>query len=116
MSTFNYPGTRATVLRLLVKFGNAITLDRKKDGSAFDPGTGGKSGGTTTVLNGTGVLLKFHNKEIDGSNIKATDRKLLFQGDALLINDLFNGWRVHAINNLDPDESGTILTTAQLRK
>lgn len=122
MSTFDYESVRADTLALLEEFGNPLTLERKNDGAAFDPSTGNKTGGDTTVLNGTGVLLNFSAKEIGdaarsgSSSIRATDRKLLYQGDELLVDDNFKGWRVHAINNLDPDESGTILITAQLRK
>ncbi len=122
MSTFDYAGVRVTTLALLTQFGNSLTLERINDGAVFDPSTGNKTGGTTIILNGTGVLLNFSVKEIGdaarsgATTIRATDRKLLYQGDPLLINDNFNGWRVHAIIELDPDESGTILTTAQMRK
>ena len=116
MSTFDYDDARATALELLTEFGNPITLTRINSGGAYDPGAGGFAGGSTLVLNGIGVLLGFNNSEINGTEVRATDRKLLYQGDALIIGDTFDKWRVHAINNLDPDESGTILTTAQLRK
>jgi len=116
MSTFDYAELRADVLELLNEFGNDLTLTRGNDGATYNPGAGTFTGGTTSNLNGVGVLLGYSNKEIDGTEIRATDRKLLFQGDALLIGDQYNGWRVHAINNIDPDESGTILTIAQMRK
>jgi hypothetical protein len=116
MSTFDYASLRVDVLEILEEFGNSITLTRAEDGATYDPVAGTFSGGGTTNLNGVGVLVGYSNKEIDGTEIRATDRKLLFQGDALLIGDLYNGWRVHAINNIDPDESGTILTIAQMRK
>ena len=116
MATFDYAGLRADVLELLNEFGNDLTLTRGNDGATYDPGAGTFTGGTTTDLKGAGVLVGYSNKEIDGTEIRATDRKLLFLGDALLLGDQYNGWRVHAINNIDPDESGTILTIAQMRK
>ena len=116
MSTFNYAELRADVLELLNEFGNPLTLLRAEDGATYDPGAGTFSGGGTTNVNGVGVLLGYNNKEINGTDIRATDRKLLFQGDATLIGDSYNNWRVLHINNIDPDESGTILTIAQMRK
>jgi hypothetical protein len=116
MSTFDYAELRADVLEILEEFGNAITLTRANDGATYDPIGGTFSGGSVTALNGVGVLVGYKNSEIRGTEIKATDRKLIFQGDALLIGDLYNNWRVHSINDIDPDESGTILTIAQLRK
>ena len=116
MSTFDYATLRADILELLNEFGNPLTLARGEDGATYDPKAGTYSGGGTTDVNGVGVLLGYDNTEIDGTEIRATDRKLLLQGDALLINDLYNGYRVFQINNIDPDESGTLLTIAQMRK
>ena len=116
MSTFDYAGLRADVLELLNEFGNPLELARAEDGATYDPKAGTFSGGGTTNVKGVGVLVGYGNKEIDGTTIRATDRKLLFQGGALLIGDTYNKWRVLEINNIDPDESGTLLTIAQMRK
>lgn len=116
MATFDYDDARATALELLTEFGNALVLVREGAGGVYNPGTGTIDSGVDINLNGTGVLLAFKKNEIDGTTVKATDRKLLYQGDDLQIGDLYNGWRVHEFMNLDPDESGTILTTAQMRK
>lgn len=116
MSTFDYVGMRADALELLELFGNALTLTRENDGATYDPGAGTYSGGTTTTLSGTGALVGYSNKELNNSEVRATDRKLLYQGDALLIGDLYGAYRVHALNNIDPDESGTILVIAQMRR
>tara|TARA_Y100000310_G_C20489012_1_gene718220 strand:- start:282 stop:632 length:351 start_codon:yes stop_codon:yes gene_type:complete len=116
MSAFDYPNTKAVTLSLLTKFGKTLSLERESDGGVFDPATGGITGGGTTILNGVGVLLNYSNTERNNSDVQSTDRKLLFQGDALEINDKYGDYRVYQIMNLDPDESGTILTTAQLRK
>lgn len=117
MATFDYDDARATALELLKEFGNDLTLVREDNTPAnYDPITGTYPDNPDIILFGTGVLLNFKKNEIDGTNVQVTDRKLLYQGDALEIGDLFNSWRVHNFMNLDPDESGTILTTAQMRK
>lgn len=116
MSTFDYAALRADVLEILDEFGNFITLTREESGAAYDPADGVLVGGSTVSLEGYGVLVGYMNGEINNTSIKATDRKLIFQGDALQIGDLYNDWRVHHINDIDPDESGTVLTIAQMRK
>jgi len=116
MSTFDYDETRSVTLNLLNEFGNPLTLTRAQDGATYNAGAGTFSGGTTTTLSGVGVLVGYGSREINGTEIRATDRKLLYQGDALLIGDAYGKYRVHAINNVDPDESGTILVIAQMRK
>ena len=117
MATVDYNKKRASALRLLKKYGKDVELTRdSNDPSDYDPVSGKFTPAPDTALNGVGVLLDYAASEINGSSILATDRKMLYQGDALLIDDKYNGYRVHFIDNLDPDESGTILVTAQLRK
>ena len=111
-----YTSQRATALKLLTKFGKTITLTRSDSGGVYDPDTGITSGGSILTLSGVGVLLNYKNNEINSGTVLTTDRKLLFQGDILEIDDNYNGWRVYDLMNLDPDESGIIITTAQLRK
>lgn len=116
MATFDYAACRADVLEILEEFGNPVTLQRSGENvNNYNPSDGTFTGAVPTEPTGVGVLVAYNNKEIDGTEIRATDRKLLFQGDELLIGDLYGEYRVHAINNIDPDESGTILTIAQLR-
>ena len=116
MATFDYQECRDDVEEVLVELGIPVELDRGNSAATYNPVTGKFEGGVVVLLNGLGVLVGYKNREIDGTEIRATDRKLLFQGDELLIGDLYKKWRVHAINNIDPDESGTILTIAQMRK
>ena len=110
----DYTNARVSTLKLLTKFGKPIVLTREQ--GSYDPEAGTDSNASTLNLNGVGVLLNYKKNEIALGTVKATDRKLLFQGDELNISDYYGKWRVHTLSNLDPDESGTILTTAQLRK
>ena len=112
----SYEAERQSAFELLTEFGKTVVLIREDDGGIYDPGPGTTSGGSTLNLNGVGVLLNFKRSEVNNTTVLTTDRKLLYQGDALEIDDKYNGWKVYALNNLDPDESGIILTTAQLRK
>ena len=116
MSTFNYPGIRNTSPNLLTKFGKAVILTRSDNGGSYDPATGGISGGSTLSLDGVAVLLSFDKNEIDGEHVRAEDLKMLYLGDILAVGDVYDNYRVHAINELDPDQSGTLLTTVQLRQ
>ena len=111
-----YESQRALTLKLLTKFGKPVVLTRNNDGATYDPEAGTNSGGSELTLNGVGVLLNYKRNELGDGTIKKTDRKLLFQGDAIEIGDYYDPWRIHDLSNLDPDESGTILTTAQMRK
>lgn len=116
MSAF-YDDMRATTLGLLTELGKPIELIRVSNYTGdYDPVTGTFPSAPDTTLTGVGILLDYAASEINGSSILATDRKMLYQGDALLVDDKYNNYRIHWVGNLDPDESGTILATVQLRK
>ena len=110
----NYTKLRATAQRLLASNGKAITMVRTIDG-AYDPATG-STGATTINVSGVGVLLKYSNKEIDGTTILGSDRKLIYSGDELQVDDQYINERVVSVMPLDPDETGAIIYTCQLRK
>lgn len=110
----NYANMRALATKLITDNGKPVTLNRTTDG-AYDPTTGSTSEVSSTVI-GNGVLLKFNNREIDGTAILSSDRKLLYVGEAVQVDDRYNGWRVVNFEELDPNESGVILYTCQLRK
>lgn len=109
----DYTRQRETATRLITKNGKSITLNRVTQG-AYDPSTGDASEVASTAV-GVGVLLKFSNNEIDGSNILSSDRKLIYTGQEPKIDDRYINERVVSVNPLDPDESGAILYTCQLR-
>ena len=111
----DYTRARATAKKLLKKFGKTITLTRTIAGT-YDPATGGTTGDTVTNPSGLGVLLKFSNQEIDGTTILSSDRKLIYAGDELKVNDKYINERIVSVSPLDPDESGAIIYTCQLRK
>ena len=110
----DYSGFIETTKRLLTKFGKAITLNREAALGEYDP-IDHKYTQVSSTVDGVGVLLNFKTHEIS-ETIFATDKKLLFSGPDLLINDIYNGLRVVNIISIDPDEQGRILQTAQVRK
>lgn len=116
MATFDYAGIKAKALALLEKFGNPLTLTRPNAGATYTPGAGAPTGGTPGSVNGVGVLVGYKAAEVDNEAILSTDRKLIFQGDEVEKGDTYNGYRVHEFNRIDPAESGTIVTIAQMRK
>ena len=121
MATFDYDALRETALALLVQFGNALTLNRAPEGADnagnYDPASGEFFNTVDQSVSGTGVLVGYRKNEINQDTVRATDRKLIFQGDALKIGDTYNGWRVHQLIEIDPAETGDpLVTIAQMRK
>ena len=112
----DYTRARATDKKLLKKFGKVINATRQVEvPDSYDPTTGGASY-TSLTLTGLGVLLKFSNQEIDGTTILSSDRKLIYTGDELKVDDKYINERIVSVSPLDPDESGAIIYTCQLRK
>lgn len=71
---FDYSKTAATADRLLVRFGQAVTLTHTEPG-AYSPG--GTIATTTTTQSGTGAVTEWDSRQIDGALIKVGDRRLL---------------------------------------
>ena len=107
---------RELALELLTEFGTTVVLTRAQDGAVYDPGAGTFSGGDALELNGRGVFLDYTVEELRGTDIESTDKKMIYQGDALEIGDVRGGFRVYKPNPLDPDESGTIVAFVQMRR
>lgn len=58
-------------------------------GSVFDPVAGTETGGTTSVIDAVGVVVRIDNSLIDGERIKATDKMILLgKGVTPLMTDL----------------------------
>lgn len=110
----NYANMRALATKLITENGKPITLIRTTDG-VYDPATG-STGSTTSNVEGNGVLLKYSNKEIDGTTILSSDRKLLYVGTEPEVNDRYVTERIVNVDPLDPNESGVIFYSCQLRK
>ncbi|AZF37697.1 hypothetical protein C4J88_2915 [Pseudomonas sp. R4-39-08] len=103
-----------------------VTGVRKVAGE-YDPDLGGETPETTVTYVGRGVLGSYLSKEIDGSLIQTTDKKLLVLQNELFISedgvptavaavpaigDIVNGLRVMNVS-ADPADA---TWTAQLRK
>lgn len=102
-----------------------VTGVRKVAGE-YDPDLGGETPETTITYMGRGVLGSYLSKEIDGSLIQTTDKKLLVLQNELFVSedgmptaapaepaigDIVNGMRVM---NVSADPAGATWT-AQLR-
>lgn len=112
-----YDEMRETAQELLKEFGKPIALTRTGEGADnYDPISGDFTGAQPATLSGTGALVEFNRHEIDGTQVKATDRKLIYVGDAVQVGDTFDGYRIHSLNVVDPNESGTIVFIAQVRR
>jgi hypothetical protein len=82
MAKFDYSRPVDTALRLIDKYGQAGQIIRDVPGSGpdWDPGDP-----VPTPYPCTLAVLKFDNKDIDGSLIKATDKKVYVASYGLLI-------------------------------
>ncbi|MGA5482729.1 hypothetical protein ACPCIT_09345 [Pseudomonas siliginis] len=103
-----------------------VTGVRKVAGE-YDPELGGETPETTLTYAGRGVLGSYLSKEIDGSLVQTTDKKLLVLQNELFVSedgmatavpaapaigDIVNGMRVMNVS-ADPADA---TWTAQLRK
>lgn len=82
MAKFDYARAQATALRLLDKFGAAGEIWRDVPGSGpiYDPGDP-----TIQKTPCTLAVLKFDNRDIDGTLIKASDKKVYISAKGLAI-------------------------------
>jgi hypothetical protein len=71
-----------TVQRLLAKFGCAVTVTRNATG-AYDPATSGASV-RGTAQSGVGVLSDYAARDIDGTMILRSDKKLLLSAQGIV--------------------------------
>ncbi|MGO4449110.1 hypothetical protein AB4Y96_09300 [Phyllobacterium sp. TAF24] len=82
MLKFDYAKSQNTALRLLDKFGMTGQIVRETPGTgpAYDPGEP-----VITSYPCTLAVLKFDNKDIDGTLVKATDKKVYVAAKGLAI-------------------------------
>jgi len=71
-----YTRMATTSNRLLIGKGQAVTITHIVPGT-YNPATGGVSGESTEIQYGTGAIVGWENKLIDGTMIKNTDQRLL---------------------------------------
>lgn len=118
MSSF-YARMAATSLRLITKFGQAITLTSVTTG-AYSPATGAASQ-TTTTQTVRGVEEAYAQREIDGTNVLSGDKRVVIAASGITapqVNDICTmagtDYMVKKVDTLAP--GGTPLTyTLQLR-
>jgi hypothetical protein len=99
----------------------------RKVAGEYDPELGGETPETTVTYAGRGVLGSYLSKEVDGSLIQTTDKKLLVLQNEMFVSeagvptavpaaptigDIINGLRVMNVSS-DPADA---TWTAQLRK
>ena len=74
-----YSNLTATAAKLLLKFGQSITLTFETGGT-IDPATGiVTTPKTITSVTGNGAVSKFSRMEIDGTVVKSSDVKLILE-------------------------------------
>lgn len=80
--TFNYAKTRGTAERLIARFGQVGAIRRETPGAGppYSPGPPTVADHAATL-----VVLDYENREIDGTRILATDKKVLIAAGGLAI-------------------------------
>lgn len=111
MSDF-YTGLASTAKSLLSKYGQTVTLTRSVSGTV-DPITGIGTAGTSTSFTANGAVLMFSKSLIDGTNILATDKRVLIDSDNKpMINDVITtsggDLTVLAVNAIAPSGQAVI--------
>lgn len=81
MSTYNYANIAATALRLIARFGQAVTITSRVQGT-YNAATSAATV-TETTQTTRGVLDQYKWREIDGSLVKAGDLKLIVAAKGL---------------------------------
>jgi len=82
-----YSNLALTAKKLLIKFGQTVTVTRYIEGSV-DPVTGLGTAGTSVTFTGSGAVLNIDKSLVNGSSILSTDNKLLFESTTeIMTND-----------------------------
>lgn len=118
MSGFDYGRSKATADRLIARFGQVGQLQRvTKGGTPYNPTE------TTSYVDATIVVLDYDVREIDGSRVLATDKKVLMAKKDLAITPttsdrLLIGGVAHPIVDVRPLAPGgtVVLWQLQVRK
>ncbi len=109
---------QATTLRMLTKYGEAVTASRKVEG-AYNVDTSATATSTDTTYSGYGYPDAYTAYEVDGDLIQASDIKLYYQtgtlpltGDVLTVNS-----KAYRVMNVQPIRAQTsdCLYIVQLR-
>lgn len=100
------------VAELLAEAGRPITLSRTT-GGVDDPIEGTVTGATPTSIPANAVEYPYQTNEIDGTLVKAGDKRLYCDTEAL-IGDTTEGMRVVSVEPLKPGPT-ILMWTLQLR-
>jgi hypothetical protein len=118
--SFDYSQSAATAARLIEKFGTSVIMSRTVPG-AYNPATGAPGAGTTTTQTVKAAVLDFPQSYIDGTLIRAGDRRVLVSAvgtTAPLAGDTFP-WKSQALVVVKVKELGpagvAVLYTLQVR-
>ena len=118
--SFNYTASAATAARLIQRFGSAVTMGRSVPG-AYNPATGAPAAPTVTSQTVQAVVLDFPQRYIDGTLIRAGDRRVLVSAvgtTAPLAGDTLT-WNSQALVVVSVKELGpagtAVLYTLQVR-
>ncbi|MFP1634091.1 hypothetical protein ACLB6G_20365 [Zhengella sp. ZM62] len=116
--TYDYTRPEATAQRLIAKFGQSVTLTKvTKVWNDWNPGV------NLTEYSATGAVMDYADREIDGTVIKAGDKRVYLSTEGLTVepdttDTLTVGGVVHSIIRVDPLNPGgtVVMWTLQVRR
>lgn len=116
--TFDYATSKATADRLIERFGQAVTLKRPTNtGTSYNPTVSWASHA------GRAVVLNYDNRDVDGTRVLATDKRVMLSKASLSIEPgpqdrLVIGGVEHGIVSVMPLAPGgtTLLYEIQARR
>lgn len=119
MASFDYAKSKVTADRLIARFGQTGKIRRpSKTGPAYDPTEGSPNDKACKF-----VVLEYENREVDGSRVLQTDKKVLLAAGGLafapaLSDRLLIGGVEHSLINVKPlsPAGSVVFYEAQARK
>lgn len=123
-----YDDMASTAAEMIGEFGQAVTLTRSVPG-AYNPTTGTNGAATVTTQSCLAVEEAYKAREIDGTLIKAGDKKLILspqtaagatvtaptEGDTVTFAGDADPWTIKSVEPLSPGGTA-LLYTLQLRR
>lgn len=110
-----YTRIQEQILEKIGEFGSTVTLRTKdRSGATYDPASDTYTGGSSTEYSVSGLAVSFDRRSVDGSLVKATDKRLFIPAqdtpdlDSAEIVEVDQGgrtWKVMSVKTVMPGDA-----------